>query len=89
MLLDDQAVGVELVPLKVIAPGEFPKLEPLTTMEDPIAPLLGVRLVIEGAGNGRGTVICESKFPFAVPSISNSPLKEFDEVPVRLTPTHK
>ena len=65
------------------------KLVPAITTEDPTAPVFGVRLVTVGNPVPRGSVICESKFPFSVPSRSTSPLKVLDEVAVRLTPTHR
>src|SRR6266700_2679887 len=65
------------------------KLVPAITIEEPNAPEVGVRLVTVGNPVPRGNVICESKFPFSVPSRSTSPLKVLDEVAVRLTPTHR
>jgi len=65
------------------------KLVPAITIEEPNAPEVGVRLVTVGNPVPRGNVICESKFPFSVPSRSTSPLKVLDEVTVRLTPTHR
>jgi hypothetical protein len=50
------------------------KLVPAITMEEPIAPVVGVKLVTVGNPVPRGNVICESKLPPAAPSISSSPL---------------
>jgi hypothetical protein len=65
------------------------KLEPAMMTEVVIAPMLGVRPVIIGGPVARDSVILESKFPFSVPSKSNSPLKVVEDVAVRFTPTHK
>ena len=86
-----QAVGVELMPLKltVLLPCGVRKLVPAITTEVATAPVLGVRLVIVGAADPRGRTTFESKLPFSVPSISSSPLNVVLEVAVRFTPTHK
>ena len=65
------------------------KLVPAITTEEPNAPDVGVRPVTVGSPVPRGNVICESKFPFSVPSKSTSPLKALEDVAVRLTPTHR
>jgi hypothetical protein len=92
MLVADQVEGVVAVPLNfTVLPLKGPKrkLVPAITIEELIAPTLGVRLEIVGTPVAKGKVTWESKLPFRVPSISNSPLKVLDDVPVRLTPTHK
>jgi len=48
MLVPVQVVVVAVVPLKVTVP-ELPKFEPAITIDEPTAPLFGVRLVILGA----------------------------------------
>jgi hypothetical protein len=92
MLLAPQAVALDDVPLKVTV-SLFTWLErkfvPAITIDEPMAPVFGVRLVIVGVPLPKGRVICESKLPLAVPSISNSPLNAVEDVAVRFTPTHK
>jgi hypothetical protein len=82
-------VAVVLLNLTVLPSCEERKLVPAITIEEPTAPVLGVKLLIVGVPVPVGNVICESKFPFSVPSMSSSPLNAVEEVPVRLTPTHK
>ncbi len=65
------------------------KFDPAMMTEVLIAPVLGVRPEMIGTPVPRGRVILESKFPFSVPSKSNSPLKVVEDVAVRFTPTHK
>ena len=86
-----QAVGVELTPLKltVLLPCGVRKFVPAITTEVATAPVLGVRLVIVGAGDPRGRTTFESKLPFSVPSMSSSPLNVVVEVAVRFTPTQR
>src|SRR5689334_12392930 len=86
-----QAVGVVVTPLKltVLLPCVLRKLVPAITTDVFTAPVLGVRLVIFGAGDPSGRTMFESKFPLAVPSISSSPLNAVVDVAVRFTPTHR
>jgi hypothetical protein len=85
------AVGVEAIPLKltVLLVCVLRKFVPAITTEVPTAPVLGVRLVIVGAGAPRGNTTVESKLPFSVPSMSSSPLNVVVEVAVRFTPTQR
>ena len=91
ILVELHAEGVAAVPLNftVLLPCDDRKLVPVITMEEPIAPVLGARLVTVGAPLPRGRVIWESKLPFRVPSRSASPLKVVADVPVRFTPTQR
>jgi hypothetical protein len=52
MLLTPQLLTVAVVPLNVTfpLPCDDPKFDPAITMEEPTAPVLGVRLVMLGAG---------------------------------------
>ncbi|HTC92494.1 MAG TPA: hypothetical protein VK699_03455 [Terriglobales bacterium] len=86
-----QAEGVEAIPLKatVLLPCALPKLVPVITTAVPIAAPDGVILLIVGGPIGSVTVMCESKLPFAVPSISSSPLYALLEDAEIFTPTHK
>jgi hypothetical protein len=84
-----QVEMVALSPLNVTLPCTLPKLLPSILTCEPTAPELGVREEILGGGAARGNVICESKLPFRVPSMSISPLKLVDEVPVRFTPVQR
>jgi hypothetical protein len=86
-----QAVGVDAIPLKltVLLPCGVRKLVPAITTELATAPVLGVRLVIVGAGEPKGRTTFESKLPFSVPSMSSSPLNAVAEVAVRFTPTQR
>ena len=85
-----QAVGVELTPLKlpVLLPCGVRKFA-RNHHEVATAPVLGVRLVIVGAADPRGSTTFESKLPFSVPSMSSSPLNAVLEVAVRFTPTQR
>ena len=91
MLLELQGLGVAVVVLifTVLLNCVDRKFVPAITIDEPTAPVLGVRLVMTGVPVARGRVICESKLPLRVPSISTSPLKDVEEVAVRLTPTHR
>jgi len=92
ILVLPQAEGVAVVPLNltVLPTCVERKLVPAMTIEDPIAPVFGVKDVTVGTPVGVGIVTIESKFPFAVPSMSNSPAKVPPLDPtVRLTPAQR
>ncbi len=71
-----QVEGVDVTPLNVtvLLPCALPKFVPVITTAVPIVAPEGVILLMVGAPVGSVTVMCESKLPFAVPSISSSPL---------------
>jgi hypothetical protein len=76
------------VNVTVLWPLLPPKFFPAMLITAPTAPVAGDKLVILAAGTGMPT--WESKLPFAVPSISSSPLKVFEmEMAVRLIPTQR
>lgn len=92
ILVPDHTEGLASIPLNfTVLPlkGAERKLLPAITMDELIAPALGVKLVMAGTPVARGKVTCESKLPFNVPSTSSSPLNVVVEVDVRLTPTHR
>jgi hypothetical protein len=93
MLVEVHVEGTVVVPLNfTVLPlsCEERKFVPVIRTEEVMAPAPGVKELIVGTPVARGRVICESKFPFSVPSRSSSPLKlEFIGEPVRFTPTHK
>jgi hypothetical protein len=89
LALQDDAVAVVPLNVTVLLPWLERKFPPAITMTDPVAPVFGVRLLTEGTPVAKGSVICESKFPFKVPSRSSSPLKAVDEVAVKFTPIQR
>jgi hypothetical protein len=93
MLVEVHAEGTVVVPLNfTVLPLSCAerKFVPVIRTEEVMAPAPGVKELIVGTPVAWGRVICESKFPFSVPSRSSSPLKlEFIGAPVRFTPTHK
>ena len=89
LVLQDVAVAATPLNVTVLLPWLERKLVPAITIAEPVAPVFGVRVLTVGAAVPVGSVICESKLPFRVPSMSNSPLNAVDEVAVRLTPVQR
>jgi hypothetical protein len=88
MLVELQAVGVEVLPLlkvTVLPPWSERKFVPAITMEELIGPPFGVRVFMVGVPVANGTVIWES----FVLSISSSPLYDVVDFLEVLTPTHR